>query len=285
MGRYRRGWALAKHSWGVVKADRSLVVFPIISAIAGITTAAVFFGAGAGIIAGTHADWVGIVLAVIGVYLLIAIGIFCGVALSACAARALEGHDTTVGEGLAAARQRQGLIFEWAGVQLVVGGLISLAEALLREVGGGIIAAIFGGVANFAWAVASFFVVPVIAFEGLGPKDAIKRSSGIVRDRWGEGVTGAFAIGAVAFLVGILPAAILIVIGVAVAASTPALAAVLIVLGAVFLVVVILVQVTVSAVFKVALFRFATDGSVLAGFEQQELEAAFKPRRRRRLAS
>ena len=98
-------------------------------------------------------------------------------------------------------------------------------------------------------------------------------------------MTGAFAIGAVAFLVGILPAAILIVIGVAVAASAPALAAVLIVLGAAFLVVVILVQVTVSAVFKVALFRFATDGSVLAGFEQQELEAAFKPRRRRRLAS
>lgn len=57
----------------------------------------------------------------------------------------------------------------------MVGGLISLVEALLREVGGGIIAAIFGGVANFAWAVASFFVVPLIAFEGLSPKDAIKR--------------------------------------------------------------------------------------------------------------
>ena len=149
MGRYRRGWELAKHSWGVVKADRSLVVFPIISAIAGIVTAAVFFGAGAGIIAGTHADWLGIVLAVIGLYLLSAIGIFCGVALSACAARALEGHETTVGEGLAAARQRQGLIFEWAGVQLVVGGLITLAEAALRQVGGALVAGIFGGLANF----------------------------------------------------------------------------------------------------------------------------------------
>jgi hypothetical protein len=60
-----------------------------------------------GRIAGTHADWVGIVLAVIGVYLLIAIGIFCGVGLTAFAARALDGHDTTIGEGLAAARQRQ----------------------------------------------------------------------------------------------------------------------------------------------------------------------------------
>lgn len=33
---------------------------------------------------------------------------------------------------------------------------------------------------------------------------------------------------------------------------------------------------------SVALFRFAADGSVLAGFERSELEAAFMPRRRRR---
>ena len=94
-------------------------------------------------------------------------------------------------------------------------------------------------------------------------------------------MTGAAAIGGIAFLIGILPAAIVIAIGVAVSGSSPAIGVVLIVLGAVFLVVVFLVQVTISSVFKVALFRFATDGQVLAGFDQQELEAAFKPRRRR----
>lgn len=41
-----------------------------------------------------------------------------------------------------------------------------------------------------------------------------------------------------------------------------------------------LVQATISVVFKVALLRFATDGRVLAGFEQQELEAAFRDKRR-----
>ena len=89
-------------------------------------------------------------------------------------------------------------------------------------------------------------------------------------------MTGAAAIGGIAFLIGILPAAIVIAIGVAVSGSSPAVGVVLIVLGAVFLVVVFLVQVTISSV-----FRFATDGQVLAGFDQQQLEAAFKPRRRR----
>jgi Family of unknown function (DUF6159) len=281
MGRFARGWQLAKHSWSVVQADRSLAVFPVISAIAGIVTAGVFFGAGAGIIAGTKADWAGIVLAVIGLYLITAIGIFCGVALSACAARALDGQDTTVAEGIAAARARQSQIFAWAGVQLVVGGLITTLEALLRQVGGQLLASIVGGLANFAWSVATFFVVPVIAFEDLGPRDAIRRSSGIVRERWGEGVTGSAAIGGVTLLLGFLPAAALIVVGVAVAGHSAALAAVLIVVGALVFVVAALLMATISAVFKVALFRFAADGSVLAGFERSELEAAFRPRRRR----
>ena len=223
MGRIGRGWQLAKQSWSVVRGDRSLIVFPIVSAIAGIITAIVFFGAGVGLIAGTKTDWLGIVIAVIGVYLIIAIGIFCGVALSACAARALEGHDTTVGEGIAAARQHQSHIFAWAGVSLVVGGLIMFLEALLREVGGQILASIVGGLANFAWAVATFFVIPVIAFEDLGPRDAIKRSAHVVKERWGEGVTGSFAIGGIAFLIGILPAGILIAIGIAAAKSSVAL--------------------------------------------------------------
>lgn len=281
MGRIGRGWHFARQSWAVVKADRSLLAFPIVAAIAGIITAVVFFGAGVGLIAGTRTDWLGIVIAVIGVYLIIAIGIFCGVALSACAARALEGHDTTVSEGIAAARQRQSHIFAWAGVSLVIGGLIMFLEAVLRQIGGQIVAAIIGGIANFAWSVATFFVVPVIAFEDLGPTDAVKRSAHIVRERWGEGVTGAVAIGGIAFLIGILPAAILIALGVAAANSSFALAVVLIVVGALILVVAVLLQVTISAVFKVVLFRYATEGKVLGGFQPQDLEAAFVHRRRR----
>jgi hypothetical protein len=279
MGRLARGWQLTKHSWSVVRADRSLVVFPVISGIAGIATAAVFFGAGAGIVSASDKDWLAIPFVVVGLYLIIAIGIFCGVALSACAARSLEGEDTTVKEGIAAARERMDVILTWAGVQLVVGALISLIQALLREAGGQILSAIVGGLANFAWTVATFFVVPLITLEGLRPKEAIKRSSSIIRERWGEGVVGAASIGALAFVVGFLPAGALIALGIPVADSSAGLAAVLIVVGAGILVVAGLLQVTISAVFKVALYRFATGDQVLGGFQQDELAAAFAPKR------
>jgi hypothetical protein len=171
-------------------------------------------------------------------------------------------------------------ILAWAGAQLVVGAAISAIQALLREAGGQLISSIVGGLANLAWTVATFFAVPVIAFEGLGPMAALKRSAGIVRERWGEGVTGSFAIGGILFLLGFLPAGALIALGVIVIDSSEALAVALIVLGAVLLVIAALLQVTIMSVFTVALFRFATDDQVLGGFQRAELEAAFVPRRR-----
>lgn len=52
-------------------------------------------------------------------------------------------------------------------------------------------------------------------------------------------------------------------------------------LGVLVLIFAALVQTTIMSVFRVALFRFATDGVAIGGFEQSELEAAFTPKRRR----
>jgi Family of unknown function (DUF6159) len=280
MGRFARGWQMTKQSWAVVRADRSLLVFPVVAAGAGIATSIVFFGAGAGIVAASKDDWLAVPFVVAGLYVLVAIGIFCSVALSACASRALEGHDTTIAEGLGAARSRLDVILAWAGVQLVVGALISALQALLRQGAGAVVGALVGGLANLAWTVATFFVVPGIALEGLGPRAALTRSTHVIRERWGEGVSGTAAIGAIVFFAGILPGGLLIAIGVGVSSGSAALAVVLIVLGAVIIGVAALLQTTIMAVFKVALFRFATEDRVLGEFERAQLETAFRRRRR-----
>lgn len=281
MGRIGRGWQLTKRSWAIVQQDRSLAAFPIVATIAGLGVIAIFGAGGAALYSDTDSEPAAIVVLVIGAYVLITVSIFCNVAVSACAARALEGHDTTVGEGFAAARSRFGVILGWAGLQLVVGALISIIQALLREGAGQLLAALVGGLANLAWQVATFFVVPVIALEGLGPKDALKRSLTVIRERWGEGVTGTFAIGGLVFLLAFLPGAALVVLGIAVSGSSGAAGAVLIALGVVVFVLGALVQTLLMAVFRVALYRFATEDRVLGAFEREELETAFRPRGRR----
>ena len=222
MGRMQRGWQLSKESWAVVKGDRSLLVFPVIAGLGTLILVAAFGGAALGVLPSSTP--VAIVLGVIGLYLVMVVTVFCSVALTACAARSLEGVDTKASEGWAAARGHFGPILSWAGVQLVVGAAISALQAVLREGAGQLVSSLVGGLANFAWTIATFFVIPLIALEGLGPFDALKRSVAIIRQRWGEGVVGSFAIGGLVFLFAFLPGAALVALGIAIAGPAGAVA-------------------------------------------------------------
>ena len=282
MGRIKRGWTLSKQSWAVVKSDKSLLAFPIISVVAAIITMIIFFGGGAAMAVAIGSPWGALPLVIIGAYLLTVVGVFSSVALASCATEALEGRDTTVGQGIRAARGRMKVIFAWAAVALFVGALIAVIQSLLQEVAGGIVSAIFGGLAGFAWAVATFFVIPVIALDGLGPKEALKTSAHVVKERWGEGVVGSSAIGLITFFVAMLPAIVMMVLGFVLAGSSAVGGGLLITIGVLVFVIAMLFQSTITAVFRVALYRYATEGDVIGGFDREALESAFVPKKSRR---
>ena len=265
-----------------MKSDKSLVAFPIISVFAAIITMIIFFGGGAAMAAATGSPWGALPLVIIGAYLLTVVGVFTSVALASCATEALEGRDTTVGQGISAARGRMKLIFAWAAVALFVGVLISIIQGLLEEVVGGLASAIIGGIAGVVWAVATFFVIPVIALDGLGPKEAIKTSAHVVKERWGEGVVGSSAIGLITFFVAIVPAFAIMFLGFVLLGSSAVGGGLLITIGVLVFVIALLFQTTIMAVFRVALYRYATDDQVLAGFDREALESAFVPKRKRR---
>lgn len=282
MGRIKRGWRLTKQSWAVVKSDKSLLAFPIISVVAAIITMIIFFGGGIGVAVATGSPWGALPLVIIGAYLLTVVGVFASVALASCATEALEGRQTTVGQGISAARGRMKLVLAWAAVALFVGLLISVIQGLLEEVAGGLASAIVGGLAGFAWAVATFFVIPVIAIDGLGPKEALKTSAHVVKERWGEGVVGSSAIGLITFFVAILPAFVIIFLGFVLAGSSAVGGGLLIAVGVLVFVVALLFQSTIMAVFRVALYRYATEDKVLGGFDRDGLESAFVAKKSRR---
>ena len=267
-----------------MKSDKSLLAFPIISVVAAIITMIIFFGGGAAIAVAIGSPWGALPLVIIGAYLLTVVGVFSSVALASCATEALEGRQTTVGQGISAARGRMKLIFAWAAVALFVGLLISVIQGLIEEVAGSLAGAIIGGLAGFAWAVATFFVIPVIALDGLGPKEALKTSAHVVKERWGEGVVGSSAIGLITFFVAILPAFAMMVLGFVLAGSSAVGGGLLIGVGFLVLVIAMLFQSTIMAVFRVALYRYATEGDVIGGFDREALESAFVPKKSRRCA-
>lgn len=270
MRRIKRGWGLTKKSWGLLKEHPELIRFPLYGAVATTLLAIVFLGPGLYLWEEDQPAGA-IPIIVIGVYVLSFVGFYFSVGLAACADMIFRGQQATVSDGLAVSRSRISQISGWAAVSAA----ISLVMGLLENQGG-TLGQIAARLVGMAWTLVTFLAVPVIAIEGTGPFETIKRSASLFRERWGQQITGNLAIGAAIFLLGVLPAAILIVGGILVWSSAAFLGALLVVIGALVLAIALLISRALNGIFGVALYRYALDGEVVGGFSQEDLESAVK---------
>jgi Family of unknown function (DUF6159) len=279
MSRIRQGCELTKKSWALLKSNRELFRFPIYGALCSLAVVIVFVGPGLYLIDDGERV-VGELLTAIGLYGSSFVAIYFGVALAATADAIFHGRQATISDGFAVARERIGAIAGWAALAALVGLIISLLQR-----GGSIGQVIAASLVGAAWSLITFMAVPVITFEATGPWPTLKRSATLFKDRWAGQVTGNVAIGGIVFLVGILPATVLIAIGVAAWTSDDgggsiAAGAVVVGVGIALLAVSILVLQALRGIFGVALYRFATGGEVAPGYSQDELESAVKVRGR-----
>jgi hypothetical protein len=269
MSRIKRGWQLTKKSWGLLRQNPELLRFPLYGGAATIVCAIVVVGPGLYLIDDGQTVFGG-ALAVIGFYLLALVGTYFSVGLAAAADMVFRGRDASVGDGLAVARTRFSQIAGWAAVSTTIGLVLSALENQ------GAVGQIVGRLLAVGWSLITFLAVPVIALEGTGPLETLKRSAGLFKSRWGAQVTGNIAIGGAVFLFGVLPSALLIVAGFLIWASASFAGALLLVLGIIGLAISMLVSSALSNIFGVALYRYALDGEAVAGFTPQELESAVK---------
>jgi hypothetical protein len=274
MSRIRRGWALTKKSWGILREHRELVRFPLYGAAATIVCAVVVVGPGLYLIDDGKVAFGG-PLAVIGFYLLALIGFYFSVGLAATADMIFHGREATVGDGLTVARSRFSQIAGWAAISTIVGLILSALENQ------GAIGQVVSRLLAVGWSLITFLAAPVIALEGTGPIETLKRSASLFKSRWGQQVTGNIAIGGAIFLFGILPSAALIGIGVLIWASASFAGALLVVLGVIGLAIALLISKALSGIFGVALYRYALDGEAVGGFTPEEMESVVKRKRGR----
>jgi hypothetical protein len=270
MGRIKRGWALTKKSWALLNSHRELIRFPLYGALVTIPLAIVFFGPGAFFL-DKHEYGPAIPFIVIGIYVLSVVGTYFSVGLAAAADRIFRGQEATVSDGLAVARSHFAAICGWAAISTAVGVIIGALEQQ-----GGVAGEIAGRLVGTAWSLVTFLAVPVIAIEGTGPIATLKRSASLFKARWGQQITGNLAIGGAIFLLGVLPAAALIVLGLVIWPSVGFAGAVLVVIGALVLCLALLVSKALNGIFGVALYRYALDGEVLGGYTEADLESAVK---------
>ena len=278
MERLRRSWQLVKSSWGVLRSDKELLLFPVASGIVMSLALGVMFlvWLGSGGLARLDGDGLGVldlVLLYLLYFVISTVGVFFNAALIAAANIRLDGGDPTLADGFRVAVSHLPAILGWAAIAATVGLLLSA----LRERGGAI-GAVISLLGNMAWALVTFLVVPVLVIEGVGPIEAIKRSAGLLRKTWGEQIVGNFSIGLVT---GLAFVAALVLGGIVVFALF-GLSEVLGIIGAAILVVGLiilgLIGSTLSGIFNIALYRYATGKDADAYFPRETLAGAFRDR-------
>jgi Family of unknown function (DUF6159) len=273
MSRIKRGWGLTKKSWGLLNEHRELIRFPLYGAIATIPLAILFLGPGLYLLDSDKLAGA-IPLLVIGTYVLSVVGVYFSVGLAAAANLIFSGQRATVADGLAVSRSRFSQICGWAALSTAISVVMGVLENQ-----GGALGNIAARLVGMAWALVTFMAVPVIAIEGTGPVETLKRSGAIFRQKWGQQITGNIAIGGAIFLLGLLPAVLLIVGGIALWSSASFLGALLVVIGALVLAIAMLISKALSGIFGVALYRYALEGEAVGGFTTEELESAVKQKK------
>ncbi len=284
MSSWQRGKALTSKSWAILKGNPSLMKWPVLGAFAALPGVAI---AVAGIILlGDHSNVAGVALIAAGAYLAVFGGMVCSAALVAGADQAL--HGQSVDGAFGRATQHLGAIAGWALIQTIVGWLLqSLTNGGNGGQGGtagailGILRIVLGALLSTAWALITFFVLPLVVLEGLGPVAAVKRSGHIFKERWGTQLLGGIRIGAAVFLFAMLPSLLVGGLGVFLIASVEsgagaAAGAALVAVGVIGLTISVLVSNAMRAIFGVALLRWAETGEALGGFTEDEMLTAVR---------
>jgi hypothetical protein len=275
MQRIKNSWELGKISWSVLKSDRTLAWFPVLSFIA----SAIVFGVFAGLIAATSIDDTKDTLEPMGYVLVFAAYIalffvttyFLG-ALVHAANQRLNGNDSKFGEAIGAANAKIHRILPWALMSATVSVVLQAIEERLGWFG-----VLISRLLGAAWNVVTFLTVPVIMLEDLGPINALKRSGHLLKQTWGENLSAQAGFSILGFFA-VLPGALFVYL----AASTDNLG-ITIALGAIgvaWLIAVVMVLSAMSGIYRTALYRFAVDGKAPPAFADADLGDSFGERKR-----
>lgn len=274
--RISRSWTLVKASAAVLRSDKELLLFPVISAIATLLVAASFAIPVVGLRLFEGGE-IGVLGAIVGFLFYLCqyfVIFFFNTALVGAAMIRLEGGDPTVADGLRIARGKIGVILGYAAIAATVGLLLKAASERA-----GVFGRILIGLLGMAWTVGTFLVVPILVTRDVGPIDAVKESMTLLKRTWGENVAGNVGIGlAFGLLTGlVVVVSIALVVGAA-ALGGPKLALLAVIFAVIAIAGVAVVQAALSGVYAAAVYRYAVDGQAPAGFAGPQLQAAFQPK-------
>jgi Family of unknown function (DUF6159) len=278
-GRFSNSITLMKASANVLRLDKELMVFPLMSGIATVLVTASFiapiFMVGPQIFGdGDHVSYTAYAWGFLFYLVQYFVIFFFNAGLVGAALIRLDGGDPTVSDGLAIASKRFGAILGYAAIAATVGMVLRAISERAGWVGRIVI-----GLIGMAWTLTTYLTVPILVTKDIGPIDAVKESAMIFKRTWGEQVVGNFGMGAGIFLMGLSWTLVscALIFGAASLGSLPValVGGGVAILGYVFLG---LFASALQGIYTAALYRYAMTGD--AGlFDVSIMGNAFRPKK------
>ena len=277
-GSFSNSFALVKASARVLKMDKQLMVFPLLSGIATVLVTTTFFApvallGGWEMLADDGGGYPGYVFGFLFYLAQYTVIFFFNSALVGAALIRLDGGNPTISDGLAIAGKRMGAILGYAVLAATVGVVLNFINERA-----GFLGRLVAGLVGMGWRLATYLTVPVLVTKDVGPIDAVKESATLLKQTWGEQVVGNFGLGwataMAAISWGLVSAAL--IAGTATALPMAVRPAVVIsALGFIFLA---LLSSALKGVYTAALYRYAVTGEE-GLFDPEIMDNAFRPKR------
>ena len=253
----REGTKLLHASFELFRQDKKMIWLPVIGGLAASAGALIVAGdVAAGFAAANAKGAVYLIALFLGLLVAGFISVFFNLGVVFAANDRIEGREPTIKSSLDQAWTRRGVIFRWAVLSAVVGVIMNLIEERL-----GLAGKIMGLLGGVAWAIATYLVLPVLAFEEIGPIEAVKRSSHLFKSAFGSVARTALRFG-VLFLGWILLAVAICVAGIVLIGPAPFAGVPILAVGIIGLITVTMIAGTANIYMRTILYRFATDQPV-----------------------
>jgi hypothetical protein len=274
VGKFAGSVRITKEAWAILRKDKEILWFPVLSAITsavalGIMALVYFF-----IIAGASLDG-GLShtasYALLFVYYLVTFFIvnFFEAGIMIIAHARMTGNNLSLKDGLGGAFRNIGKIFVWSLISATV-GIILKAIANKKN----ILAKIVAGLLGAAWNIMTFFSLPALVISGSGIMQSFKDSAATIRKVWGETFIVSVGVG---FIFGLIGFGGIIVAGIIMFTfPTATVFTVGVVLLVLFFVLLSIISSSLSSIFKVALYEYATTGRVPEGFSSDVITSIGK---------
>ncbi len=261
---------LMKSCVNILKKDRELILFPIMAAVFVLILLGLIYITGSIDLSAANEEEMSIFPVAILIFGANFIIVFFNSALISAALERLRGGDPNISSGLSHALKHVHHIFFWSIIVTIMGLIFAAIKANGRNRGGigGIMTQIFASFLEAGWAMMTFFVIPIIVSENISPLSAIKRSSSLFKQTWGNQVAANFGFGifqVIALLIsfgigwffGLINGTLGIAVGILCATTS------------------VSIIYTLEGIYKAALYEHALGEKPLE-FEEQDLRTAYR---------